>query len=114
MCVDLEFNSGNVSSATRRPRTEAQACDFQIPTTTLTRTSRLTSELARQLQVVALVTARCPWTLFKVARKWHAMGKMMGKPGFGKQSGTLKRVPDLRLCLERKTGFEPATLTLAR
>ena len=33
---------------------------------------------------------------------------------FGKQSGTLKRVPDLRVYLERKTGFEPATLTLAR
>ncbi len=29
-------------------------------------------------------------------------------------SGTLERVPDLRFCLERKTGFEPATLTLAR
>ena len=31
-----------------------------------------------------------------------------------KQTGTLERVPDLRLFLERKTGFEPATLTLAR
>ena len=52
--------------------------------------------------------------LFKVARTWHAMGKMMGKQGLEKQSGTLERVPDLRLHLERKTGFEPATLTLAR
>ncbi len=42
------------------------------------------------------------------------MGKMMGKQDPGKQSGTLERVPDLRLYLERKTGFEPATLTLAR
>ena len=32
----------------------------------------------------------------------------------GKQSGTLERVPDLGLRLERKTGFEPATLTLAK
>ena len=32
----------------------------------------------------------------------------------GRQSGTLERVPDLRLCLERKTGFEPATLTLGK
>jgi hypothetical protein len=31
-----------------------------------------------------------------------------------KQSGTLERVPELRLHMERKTGFEPATLTLAR
>ena len=38
---------------------------------------------------------------------------MVERRGSGKQSGTLERVPDLRLYLERKTGFEPATLTLA-
>jgi hypothetical protein len=42
------------------------------------------------------------------------MGKMMGKQGLEKQPGTLERVPDLGVSLERKTGFEPATLTLAR
>jgi hypothetical protein len=31
-----------------------------------------------------------------------------------KQSGTLERVPELRLHLERKTGFEPGTLILAK
>ncbi len=40
--------------------------------------------------------------------------EMMGETGPGKATGTLERVPDLRFYLERKTGFEPATLTLAR
>ena len=38
----------------------------------------------------------------------------MGKPPLGNNTGTLERVPVLCLCLERKTGFEPATLTLAK
>ena len=40
-------------------------------------------------------------------------GQIARLPSHGKQSSTLERVPDLRFCLERKTGFEPATLTLA-
>ena len=44
----------------------------------------------------------------------HSMGKPWARPPPRKQSGTLKKVPDLRLYLERKTGFEPATLTLAK
>ena len=39
---------------------------------------------------------------------------MMGKTGSGNATGTLGRVPELPFHLERKTGFEPATLTLAR
>ena len=42
------------------------------------------------------------------------MGKPRARPPATKQSGTLERVPDLRFYLERKTGFEPATLTLAK
>ncbi len=49
--------------------------------------------------------AKCPWT-----RRGHPMGTQMRRAN---KSGTLKRVPDLRLYLELKTGFEPATLTLA-
>ena len=52
-------------------------------------------------------------TLFQSGTKVARNAVMTGKQVPENATGTLKRVPDLRLYLERKTGFEPATLTLA-
>ena len=53
-------------------------------------------------------------THFRWSETVLLVGKLPGLSSLWKQSGTLERVPDLRLRMERKTGFEPATLTLAK